>query len=122
MQKDNDWKVNNTLDYDKGAHLQPLAVSVQDISDQGGDQDWLLRKSQAVSVMSRMPTPKFQKESLKASFPESYANELSSSMGKNRELPDDNVLNSSNKLLLSPIERNKEHFDLPTDLNTLDAL
>jgi hypothetical protein len=72
-----------------------------------------------------MPTPKFLKGSMKASFPESYMNELSSSMGKNRELPDDNVLSSPYKLLLSPVANTESKIDLhnlPTDLNTIEAI
>jgi len=97
-------------------------VSVKDISDDGT----LIRRSDPRNQISRMPTPKFQlvsKSSLKASFPESYYdNDLSSSMGKHRELPDDNILNSSYKLLLSPAacKEPQAPFDLATDLNSLE--
>lgn len=108
--------------------LVPLSVSVQDISDNGRDQVGMLRGEGLSSVVSRMPTPKFlvgSKGSLKASFPESYMNELSSSMGKNRELPDDNLLSSRHKLLLSPVGKTNSNIDLhniPTDLNTIEAI
>jgi hypothetical protein len=105
--------------------LVPLSVSVQDISDNGRDQAGMLRGEGLSSVVSRMPTPKFLKGSMKASVPESYMNELSSSMGKNRELPDDNVLSSPYKLLLSPVGNTESKIDLhnlPTDLNTIEAI
>ena len=106
----------------------PLSVSVQDISDNGRDQTSMLRGEGLSYVVSRMPTPKFlvgSKGSLKASFPESYMNELSSSMGKNRELPDDYLLSSPYKLLLSPEGKTNSKIDLhnlPTDLNTIEAI
>ena len=105
--------------------LVPLSVSVQDISDNGRDQTGMLRGEGISSGVSRMPTPKFLKGSLKASFPDSYLNELSSSMGKNREVPDDNVLSSSYKLLLSPVGSTEMKIDLhnlPTDFNTIEAI
>ena len=110
-------------DDDKASYVVPLAVSVQDINDNVGEQEMILRKSQAMTIMSRIPTPKFKKSQIGSnSFHDSYMNELlSSSMGKNRELPDDNVLNSSYKLLLSPAGREEGNFNLPpTDFTTID--
>jgi hypothetical protein len=46
-------------------------------------------------------------------------------MGKNRKLPDDYLLSSPYKLLLSPEGKTNSKIDLhnlPTDLNTIEAI
>lgn len=105
MQTEEDCKVhiteanNDSHDDQKMRKIIPLAVSVQDISDHSREETTLIRKSDRRENLSRIPTPKFhfgsKKSSLKASFSESHGYDMSSSLGKQRELPDDNVLDSS---------------------------